>query len=112
AYHFYLKGRFHWNKRAPQDLRKAIEHFQQAIALDPTYALAYAGLADAYTLLANTGSPAHEIMPQARAAAQQAVLLDDNLAEAHAALGNTIIYYDYDFAGAEREHKRAIELNP
>jgi DNA-binding winged helix-turn-helix (wHTH) protein/Tfp pilus assembly protein PilF len=112
AYHFYLKGRFHWNKRAPQDLRKAIEHFKQAIALDPKYALAFAGLADAYTLLANAGGPAHEIMPEARACALKAVSLDDNLAEAHASLGNTIIYYGYDFAEAEREHKRAIELNP
>lgn len=112
AYHLYLKGRYHWNKRAPQDLQKAIEHFKQAITLDPSYALAYAGLADAYTLLANAGSPAREIMPKAREAAQKAVALDDNLAEAHAALGNTIIYYDYDFAGAEREHKRAIALNP
>jgi DNA-binding winged helix-turn-helix (wHTH) protein/tetratricopeptide (TPR) repeat protein len=112
AYHSYLKGRFHWNKRAPQDLRKSIEHFKQAIALDPSYALAYAGLADAYTLLANAGSPAHEIMPKAREAAQKALSLDDCLAEAHAALGNIIIYYDYDFSGAEREHQRAIELNP
>jgi len=112
AYQYYLKGRFHWNKRAPRDLQKAIEHFKQAITLDRAYALAFAGLADAYTLLANAGSPAHEIMPKAREAAHKAVLLDDNLAEAHAALGNTIIYYDYDFAGAEREHKRAIELNP
>lgn len=112
AYHSYLKGRFHWNKRAPQDLRKAIEHFKQAIALDPNYALAFAGLADAYTLLANAGGPAHEIMPEARAAALKAVSLDDDLAEAHASLGNTIIYYGYDFAEAEREHKRAIELNP
>lgn len=112
AYQFYLKGRFHWNKRAPQDLLKAIEHFEQAIALDPSYALAFAGLADAYTLLANAGSPAHDIMPKAREAALKAVSLDDNLAEAHAALGNIIIYYDYDFAGAEREHLRAIELNP
>jgi DNA-binding winged helix-turn-helix (wHTH) protein/tetratricopeptide (TPR) repeat protein len=112
AYHSYLKGRFHWNKRAPQDLQRSIEHFKQAIALDPSYALAYAGLADAYTLLANAGSPAHEIMPKAREAAQKAVSLDYDLAEAHAALGNIIIYYDYDFAEAEREHKRAIELNP
>jgi tetratricopeptide (TPR) repeat protein len=112
AYHSYLKGRFHWNKRAPQDLRKSIDHFKQAIALDPSYALAFAGLADAYTLLANAGSPAHKIMPKARAAAQKALSLDDCLAEAHAALGNIIIYYDYDFAGAESEHQRAIELNP
>jgi DNA-binding winged helix-turn-helix (wHTH) protein/tetratricopeptide (TPR) repeat protein len=112
AYQSYLKGRFHWNKRGPQDLQKAIEHFKQATALDPDYALAYAGLADAYTLLANAGSPAHEIMPKAREAAQKAVSLDDNLAEAHAAYGNIIIYYDYDFVGAEREEQRAIELNP
>ena len=112
AYQCYLKGRFHWNKRAPRDLRKSIEHFKEAIALDPKYALAFAGLADAYTLLANAGGPAHEIMPEARASALKAVSLDDNLAEAHAALGNTIIYYGYDFAEAEREHKRAIELNP
>jgi DNA-binding winged helix-turn-helix (wHTH) protein/Tfp pilus assembly protein PilF len=112
AYQSYLKGRFHWNKRGPQDLRNAIEHFKQAIALDPSYALAYAGLADAYTLLANAGSPAHQIMPKALAVARTAVSLDDNLAEAHAALGNVIIYYHYDFVEAEREEKRAIELNP
>jgi len=112
AYQCYLKGRFHWNKRGPQDLRKAIEHFKQATAVDPSYALAYAGLADAYTLLANAGGPAHEIMPKALAVARTAVSLDDNLAEAHAALGNVIIYYHYDFVGAEREEKRAIELNP
>ena len=112
AYQSYLKGRFHWNKRSPQDLQKAIEHFNHAIELDPNYALAFAGLADAYTLLANAGGPANEIMPKAREAALKAVSLDDNLAEAHAALGNIIIYYDYDFAGAERELKRAIELNP
>lgn len=112
AYQSYLKGRFHWNKRGPQDLQKAIEHFKQAIARDPSYALAYAGLADAYTLLANAGGPALEIMPKALVAARTAVSLDDNLAEAHAALGNVIIYYHYDFVGAEREEKRAIELNP
>ena len=112
AYQFYLRGRFHWNKRGPQDLQKAIGHFKQAIALDPSYALAHAGLADAYTLLANAGSPAHEIMPKALEAARTAVSLDDNLAEGHAALGNVIIYYHYDFVGAEREEKRAIELNP
>ncbi|MCA1634031.1 MAG: winged helix-turn-helix domain-containing protein [Acidobacteria bacterium] len=112
AYQSYLKGRFHWNKRGPQDLQKAIEHFKQAIALDPSYALAHAGLADAYTLLANAGSPAQEIMPKALEAAQKAVSLDEDLAEAHAALGNIFIYYLYDFVGAEREEKRAIELNP
>jgi DNA-binding winged helix-turn-helix (wHTH) protein/Tfp pilus assembly protein PilF len=112
AYQSYLRGRFHWNKRGPQDLRKAIEHFKQAIALDPSYALAHAGLADAYTLHANAGAPAHEIMPKALEAARKAVSLDEGLAEAHAALGNIFIYYLYDYVGAEREEKRAIELNP
>ncbi|MBA3355917.1 MAG: winged helix-turn-helix domain-containing protein [Pyrinomonadaceae bacterium] len=112
AYQLYLKGRFHWNKRTPHDLRRAIEYFRQAIALDPNYALAFAGLADAYALLANAGTPPHEMRLRAREAALQALSLDDNLAEAHSALGQIVIYYDYDFAGAEREHRRAIELNP
>ncbi len=112
AYQLYLKGRFHWNKRTPHDLRRAIEYFQQAIALDPNYALAFAGLADAYALLANAGTPPHEMRLRAREAALKALSLDDNLAEAHSALGQIVVYYDYDFAGAEREHKRAIELNP
>jgi tetratricopeptide (TPR) repeat protein len=112
AYQFYVRGRFYWNKRTSQDLWKSIENFEQAIALDPNYALAFTGLADAYALLANAGSPAHEMMPKAREAALKALLLDDNLAEAHTALGQIIVYYDYDFAGAEREYKRAIELNP
>src|SRR4030095_12714270 len=112
AYQSYLKGRFHWNKLGPQDLQKAIEHFKQAIGLDPAYALAHAGLADAYTLLAKPGGPAHEIMPKALEAARTAVSLDDNLAEAHAALGNVIIYYHYDFVGAEHEEKSDIELKP
>jgi tetratricopeptide (TPR) repeat protein len=112
AYQFYVRGRFYWNKRTSQDLWKSIENFEQAIALDPNYALAFTGLADAYALLANAGSPAHEMMPKAREAALKALLLDDNLAEAHTALGQIVVYYDYDFAGAEREYKRAIELNP
>ena len=112
AYRLYLSGRFHLSKRTPPDLRKSIEYFEQAIALDPNYALAFAGLADAYSLLANAGSPPREMMPLAREAALKALLLDESLAEAHAALGQIIIYYDYDFAGAERQHRRAIELNP
>ncbi len=112
AYQFYVRGRFYWNKRTSQDLWKSIENFEQAIALDPNYALAFTGLADAYALLANAGSPAHEMMPKAREAALKALLLDDNLAEAHTALGQILVYYDYDYPGAEREYKRAIELNP
>lgn len=115
AYQSYNKGRFHWNKRTPQDFEKSIQYFKQAVALDPNYARAFAGLADAYALLANTtnaGGSAHEMGQQAREAALKALSLDDNLAEAHAALGQIVVYYDYDFVGAEREHKRAIELNP
>jgi DNA-binding winged helix-turn-helix (wHTH) protein/TolB-like protein len=112
AYKLYQSGRLYWNKRAPEDLRKSIAHFQQAIALDPNYALAYAGLADAYALLANSGAPARELMLRAREAALKALSLDNDLAEAHTALAQILIYYDYNFVGAEREHKRAIELNP
>lgn len=112
AYQLYLKGRFHWNKRTPQDLQKSIEHFGQAIALDPNYAFAYTGLADSLALLANAGTQPHELRLKAREAALKALSLDDNLAEAHSALGQIVVYYDYDFDRAEREHKRAIELNP
>src|SRR5438445_1620691 len=113
AYQLYLKGRFYWNKRTPQDIQKSIEYFDQAITLDPNYALAHAGLADAYALLPVYGNlPAGESLPKAREAALKALSLDDRLAEAHTALGDVLNYYEYDFAGAEREYKRAIELNP
>ena len=113
AYRLYLQGRFFWNKRTPNDLKKAIGYFQQAIALDPNYALAYAGLADAYALLPNYGGALQsEAKPKARDAALKALALDDQLAEAWAALGNILIDYDHDFAGAEREYQRALDLNP
>ena len=113
AYHLYLQGRFYWNKRTGKDLFKAIKYFEQAITIDPNYALAYAGLADSYALLSPylAASPA-ESMPKAREAALKALALDDQLVEAHTALGLILNTYDYDFAGAEREFKRAIELNP
>ncbi|MGI8542300.1 MAG: protein kinase domain-containing protein [Aridibacter sp.] len=113
AYRLYLQGRFYWNKRTGKDLFKSIEYFEQAIALDPNYALAYAGLADSYALLSPylAASPA-ESMPEARDAALKALALDDQLVEAHTALGLILNTYDYDFAGAEREFRRAIELNP
>ena len=114
AYQLYLKGRFHWNKRTPDDFRKAIEYFNQALTIEPNYALAYTGLADSYALLAiyTGGELPHEVMPKAKDAALKALSLDNNLAEAHAALGQILHNYDYDFDGAEREYKRAIELNP
>ncbi|MBA2339351.1 MAG: tetratricopeptide repeat protein, partial [Pyrinomonadaceae bacterium] len=113
AYQLYLRGRFYTNKRTPKDSQKAIEYFNQAIAADPKYALAFASLADAYSILSSFGgAPSHEAMPKAREAVLKALSLDNNLAEAHAALGLILSSYDYDFAGAEREFRRAIELNP
>lgn len=112
AQQLYLKGRFHWNKRNSADFQKAREYFQQAIAIDPNYALAYTGLADTLALIPNSGNfRPSEYMPLAKQAVQKALELDPNLAEAHASLGQ-ILMNDYDFKGAERELKRAIELDP
>ncbi|MCA1624635.1 MAG: protein kinase [Acidobacteria bacterium] len=113
AYQLYLKGRFYANKGTPQDIRKAIEFYQQAIAVDPNYALGFAGLADGYSSLSSfeAASP-HEAQPKAKEAALKALSLDNDLAEAHAALCGIFATYDYDFAGAERECQRAIELSP
>jgi TolB-like protein/Tfp pilus assembly protein PilF/tRNA A-37 threonylcarbamoyl transferase component Bud32 len=113
AYQLYLKGRYYWNKRTADDLKKSIDFFQQAVALDPNYALAYAGLADAYqTLPSYSDLPPEETYLKSKTAAQKAIELDPALAEPHAALGGDLSEYDRDFAGAEREFKRAIELNP
>jgi TolB-like protein/Tfp pilus assembly protein PilF len=112
AYELYLRGRFFWNKRSGVELRKAIEYFNQAIAKDPNYALAYAGLADSYLLLPNYGSAStQEAVPPARAALKKALELDDSLAEAHASSGLLdLIEVHLDRAIAELE--RAIELKP
>ena len=113
AYQLYLKGLFHWNKRTPRDLQKSVEYFQQAVSVDSNYAPAFAGLADAYALLAAFGGASpREVMPKAKDAAFKAISLDSQLAEPHVALGHTAQFYDYDFITAEREFKRAIELNP
>lgn len=113
AYQLYLKGRFHWNKRTVADLNRSIEYFEQAIALDPNYALAFAGVADSNVVLpAYVASASHEAYSRARSSAKKALELDDSLADAHAALGVVYHEYDWDFAGSEREFKRAIELNP
>ena len=113
AYQLYLKGRFFWNKRTIEDLRKAIRFFEEAIQKDPDYSMAHSGLADSYSMLAvyGGGSP-REIMPKAKAAAMKALELDKNLAEAHASIGQILSQFDNDFAGATREYQRAIELNP
>ena len=113
AYQLYLKGRFYANKRTPQHLQKSIDYFNQAIVVDQNYALAFTGLAEAYALLSIYGdAPPRESMPKARESALKALSLDDDLAEAHSTLGFILTIYDYDFAGAEREFNRAIELNP
>lgn len=109
AYQLYLKGRFFWNKRTEEGLKKAIECFQQAIEKDATYALAYAGLADSYI---REYRPKNETAPRAKQAALKAVEIDDTLAEAHTSLAFIKYTYDWDWQGAEREFKRAIELNP
>jgi serine/threonine-protein kinase len=111
AYQSYLKGRFHWNRRTGDAIRKAIEHFNQAIEKDPGYALAYSGLADCYVVPANA-LPPKDKMPKAKAAAMRALELDETLAEAHTTLARVLTLYDWDWAAAENEFKRAIELNP
>jgi TolB-like protein/tetratricopeptide (TPR) repeat protein len=113
AHQLYLKGRFFWNKRTGNDLKKSIEYFQQAIAADPNYALAYAGVADAYVFLPGyTAGAPKDCYPKAAAAAKKALELDDTLAEAHTTLALAIWYYDFDFSQANKEFQRAIELNP
>jgi TolB-like protein/Flp pilus assembly protein TadD len=114
AYHLYLKGRYYWNKRAEEALHKAVGCFKQAIDLDPNYALAYAGLADAYTFLGDVGitsiSP-KEAFSKAKAAAARALELDEALAEAHASLGHLNMHH-FEWADAERELARSLELKP
>jgi TolB-like protein/Tfp pilus assembly protein PilF len=112
AYHLYLKGRFLWNKHEKNSLRKSVACLNRAIKLDPNYALAFAGLADSYQRLSNLNLPPLRALPKARAAAAQAVALDDTLAEAHCAWGWVKMFYDHDWKAAERELKRAIDLNP
>ena len=115
AYEAYLKGRFFWNKRSEEGLRKAIAYFNEAIEADPTYAQPYAGLADSYALSGDWQHgllPPKEALPKARAAADRALALDDSLGEAHASLAFALDLYFWDWRAAETEHQRAIALNP
>jgi tetratricopeptide (TPR) repeat protein len=113
AYQDYLKGRYWWNKTNEEGYNKGIEYFQQAIAKDPTYALAYSGLADCYSLLAGGGMvPPKEGYLRAKDAALKALELDDTLAEAHTSLALIKSSFDWDWSGADKEFQRAIELNP
>jgi cytochrome c-type biogenesis protein CcmH/NrfG len=113
AQELYLKGRYFWNRRTPEDLNKAIEYFTQAIVKDPGEAQAYVGLADCYNLLPEFGAmPPGEAYPRAMAAAQRAVALDEKSAEAHNSLAFPTFWWSWQAATAEREFKRALQLNP
>jgi serine/threonine protein kinase/Flp pilus assembly protein TadD len=115
AQDFYLKGRYYWNKRTPDTLKKSLEYFQQAVEKDPAYALAYAGLADSYLMLGAglyAVLPPKDAYPKAEAAAIKALQLDNTLAEAHSTLGYSKLVFDWDWHGAEQEFRQAIELNP
>ena len=113
AYDEYLQGRFFWNKRNTAGFKKAIEHFERALAVDPDYALAYAGLADCYIRLNDYDAPmAQESVPKGREAVTKALAIDDSLAEAHATLGFIKFRHDWDFPGAEIEFKRSLQLDP
>ena len=114
AYQLYLRGRYFWNKRTDDGVKQGLSYFQQAIEKDPGYALAYAGVADSYAVgnglyLGLTGP---EARPKSKAAALKALELDDSLAEAHTTLADTYLYYDWDFAKADKEFRRAIAANP
>jgi serine/threonine-protein kinase len=111
AYQLYLKGRYFWNKATTEGIQRGIEYFQQAIEIDPSYALAYGGLADCYALLSNFGAfPPKDQLPKALAAAEKALMIDEKLAEAHTALAYAKTIYDWDWESAEREFKLAIKL--
>ena len=113
AYNLYLRGRFYWNKRTGETISKAIDYFEQAISVDPDYALAHAGLADCYAVLGATGGmPRREAMPNAKAAALKAASIDDTLAEAHSSLGLVSAYYEYDWSEARRQFAKALQLDP
>ena len=113
AYQLYLKGRFHFARRTKEDVNKAIESYEQAIKLDPNFAIAYARIAEAYNQMSNYpyASP-KEAFPKAKAAAERAIALDPTLSEAHTAMGNTLTSYDWNWTAAEQSFKRALELDP
>ena len=111
AYELYLKGRSYWAKRTRADLETAVSYFNQAIAKDPGYAMAYAGLADCYAILPDYGASVEDI-PKAKAAALKAIELDPTLSRPHVNLGGIKMAHEWDFAGGEAEFKKALELDP
>jgi serine/threonine protein kinase len=112
AYELYLKGRYAWNRRTHADVETSISYFNQAIAKDPGYALAYSGLADAYSVYTVYGGRPSDVMPKSNAAARKALELDPTLAHPHAVLGANLMEYDWDYAAGEAEYKKALELDP
>jgi TolB-like protein/Tfp pilus assembly protein PilF len=113
AYRLYLKGRYHWNKRTPEGVQRAIEYFQQALDKDPAYGLAYAGLADTYSYLSFFNVvPSRQAMPKAKAAAAKALEIDNDLAEAHVSLGYVSFTYEWDWSAAGEHFEQALALNP
>ncbi|HMI43271.1 MAG TPA: protein kinase, partial [Gemmatimonadaceae bacterium] len=113
AYGLYLRGRYAWNKRTSEGVTEGIKYFEEAIAADPSYALAYTGLADSYALhIDYRNVPVHEGFEKAKFYARKAIELDDTLAEAHASLAWSLFIYDWDWDGAEKAFRRAIELDP
>src|SRR5581483_10863638 len=113
AYRLYLIGRHYWNQRTAAAVQKGITYFERAIAKDPGFALAYAGLADSYAVLAFYEAAAPiDVMPKAKNAAMEALRRDDSLAEAHASLGLLAAIWDFEWEQSERELRKAIELNP
>ncbi|HSD72572.1 MAG TPA: hypothetical protein VLE54_07270, partial [Thermoanaerobaculia bacterium] len=112
AYQLYLQGRVAYSRFTPESVVRAAEYFNRAIEEDPEYALAYAGLADSYIQIAGRVSPPREAMPKAKSAIEKALSLDPNLAEAYASLGQVKLFYEFDWAGAATQYRRAIEGNP
>jgi eukaryotic-like serine/threonine-protein kinase len=113
AYQLYLKGRHQWNKSTGESLKQAVEYYRQAIEKDPNFALAYSGLAETYVQFGGYNvAPAEDSMPLAKAAALRALEIDDSVAEAHAALGDYLMLYEFDLERSEKAYRRAIELKP
>ena len=111
AYQLYLKGRYYWNRRSPANVRKGIQFFQQAIAMDPSYAEAYLGLAESFVILSQYATPS-DLMQQAKQAALKALEIDSQLGEAYGTIAFVKAYNEWDWTGAEQEYKRAISINP
>ena len=112
AYQLYVKGRYYWNKRTAPDINTSISYFKQAIDKDPSYALAYAGLSDAYSVLPSYGGDPHDDFPKSTATAEKALQLDPTLAHPHAILASNKFEYDFDIEGGEKEYREAIALDP